>query len=183
VSFKKIIVLFLCLLFAQITWAANFNCANLNRIDHPSLKSNAQFWEEYAELSSSGKMNDDLLSKLIEKHIKEPGTPGASKVSKAASDTPSLRVDYTHRAKKEISKLDTKILRESYEEFMDIMSDYSGLQKLRENPGRWNLERVKAFKNEPVYTVRLNGSYRVLFKIEKDELQIMQVNVDAIHKI
>jgi hypothetical protein len=43
------------------------------------------------------------------------------------------------------------------------------------------MEKIKKFKD--VYIVRLNGGVRVLFKMEKNDITVMEVNAGNIHNI
>jgi plasmid maintenance system killer protein len=182
VKFRLLISISLFLFINFKNLEAGSNCNAYEQLSNPALQSNSKFWSEYAELNSEGTLTEGELQKLVDKHINGQESH-QHKPDTVVTQLRNLKLEISNKAKKEIAKLDTKILKESYEEFMTIMSDYTGIKKLRENPGRWNLERIKAFKDEPVYTIRLNGSYRVLFKLEKDELTIMRVNVDDIHNL
>ena len=153
------------------------DCNLMKHLADPKLADNLKFWEEYGTLSNSGKLNDRTLKDLLKKHTAEP-----PEVQVAAKTAPREPINYssTKKADKEISQL-SPVLKKHYEEFMTLMSDKSGLQQLYANPGRWHMEKIKAKADH--YTVRLNGGVRVLFKMEKNEISIIEVNAAKIHAI
>lgn len=54
------------------------------------------------------------------------------------------------------------------------------MHEIRNNPGRWNLEKVEQF-GKNARTIRLNGGYRVLFDVTPDSVEIRRVNKGQIH--
>lgn len=184
-KFKTLLISLLFILISQHSFAGSISCKLLSNLNNPVIRNNEKFWTEYGELSASAHFNDHNLAELITKYSKEEKAlvSNSTPPKITAPSERTLKLEVSNKAQKEIAGLKTKNLRDSFEEFVNTMSDFKGIQVLRNNPGRWHLEKIKAFKNENVYSVRLNGDHRVLFRLEKDELKIMQVNVDDIHNI
>lgn len=180
-KFKFIFLLFF---ISSCIWAINPECSTLLRLDNPALQSNETFWTDYAillEKNASEKEVQELMAKHIGRSI-EPQITSSSSVTHISQPT---IIHINNKAQKEIAHLQQPKAKKALQEFLDIMADQKGILEIRNNPGKWRLERIKAFKNshEHIYSVRLNGDYRVLFSYEKGELKIMQVNVDDIHNI
>lgn len=153
------------------------DCNLMKLLTDPKLADNLKFWEEYGSLSNSGKLSDRTLKDLLKKHNAE-----VPDVQVQVKQPPREPINYssTKKADKEISQL-SPVLKKHYEEFMTLMSDKSGLQQLYANPGRWHMEKIKAKADH--YTVRLNGGVRILFKMEKNDISIIEVNAAKIHSI
>lgn len=164
------------LLFSTSSFA-KIRCDLIKNLEHPSLTTNAKFWEEYSHLSSNNKLSDRTLEDLFKKHGAE--VPKVAEVAAPALKTP-MAFTTTKRVDKEVFNL-TKSLRKNYEEFLSIMSDRSGIQKLYENPGKWRMEKLVGQGDK--YTVRLSGDVRVLFKLEKNELSILEVDAARVHAL
>jgi mRNA-degrading endonuclease RelE of RelBE toxin-antitoxin system len=178
VVFKKIIFILFLLNTVYIPIAfSGLRCDLLKRLEDPIVKENSQFWKDYSQLAQNNHLDDKSLSELLSKYKTSPSSVQSSAVPKI-----ELRVETSKRAQKEIKNLPTKAMRKNFEEFVDIMNN-SGIQELYKNPSRWHAEKINAFAQGNVYTVRLNSGYRVLFKFEKNELTIMEVNAGHIHSL
>ncbi|NOT78211.1 MAG: hypothetical protein HOP07_04330 [Bacteriovoracaceae bacterium] len=163
--------------FFTINLWAGLRCDLIKQLNDPVLSNNKKFWDEYSTLSGDGKLNDSTLGELLKKHGAE--TPLSSTTIKSTSP-PSINrfnLSTSKKADKEVSNLAHSV-RKNYEEFLGIMLDRTGIQKLYSNPGKWHMEEVNP-KNH--FTVRLNGDVRVLFKIEQNDLTVLQVNREKVH--
>lgn len=178
-GFKSKLITF-SILFALSLKASAIDCNLMKQLSDPALASKAKFWEEYSSLTSSGKLSDRTLAELLKKHGSGPSHPSASAGKAPAVVREPTNYQTTSRADKEIAKLPPK-LRTHYEEFMNLALDKAGIKELYANPGKWHMEKIKRFND--VYTVRLNGGVRVLFKMEKNDITVMEVNAGNIHNI
>jgi plasmid maintenance system killer protein len=177
VAFKSRLITFSILL--AVTWQASaIDCNLMKQLGEPGLASNSKFWEEYSALTGSGKLSDRSLGELLSKHGSKAPSASTPKVPVAHREPTNYQT--SRRADKEIAGLSAS-LRGHYEEFMNLATDKAGIRDLYANPGRWHMEKIKKFKD--VYTVRLNGGVRVLFKMEKNDITVMEVNAGNIHNI
>ncbi len=176
--FKKIIFIIFLLytIFIPIAFS-RLRCDLLKKLEDPIVKENSQFWKDYSQLAQNNHLDDKSLSELLLKYKISPSSIQTTTASKI-----ELRVETSKRAQKELKNLPTKAMRKNYEEFVDIMNN-SGIQELYKNPSRWHAEKINAYAQGNVYTVRLNSGYRVLFRLEKNELTIMEVNAGHIHSL
>lgn len=160
---------------------AGLSCEFIKQLDNPLLYNSPKFWDEYRSLTNGGKLSDQKLADLFKKYGVESPPIQSTNPPKLASVTnpSSINFSTTKIADKDIAKLGKKT-RENYEDFLGIMVDRSGIQKLYANPGRWHMEKMT---DKDTYTVRLDGDIRVLFKIEKNDLTVMQVNREKVHKL
>lgn len=165
-------------LYSSLSFSVDCNVYKL--LDHPSLATNNQFWTEYSALSGSGQISERALGELLKKHNVpvEVQSPVAGRPASTPRDP--IRYSSSKVANKQISSL-SPVLKKNYSDFMTIMSDRSGIQVLYANPGRWRMEKIQAEKG--TYSVRLNGGVRVHFRLEKDEVHVLQVNADDVHNL
>ncbi len=167
--------IFLLLTFLSLPSLAN-SCLLSEALKNPALASNSEFWADLSQLSEGGKVTDHQIKFLMEKH-------GGSLVKVTAAPAPtavrSSSFSIANRAEREIRNL-PKNLKAELDEFLELAVGPNGLQEIRKNPGRWNLEKVEQF-GKNARTVRLNGGYRILFDYTKDGLEIRRVNKGQIH--
>jgi mRNA-degrading endonuclease RelE of RelBE toxin-antitoxin system len=171
-------IIFFSFLLLASTAYASLRCDLISELDNPILANNEKFWNEYSQLARNVSLNDKSLEELLEKH-------GAGAKKEIPKNDPPLaknpmNLTTTKKADKEIKKL-SKGLRKNYEDFLSIMSDKSGIKQLYDNPGRWRMEKLVGLKDK--YTVRLNGDVRVEFRLEKNDIEIIQINADDIHTL
>lgn len=154
------------------------DCFLNEALKNPELNSNPKFWEELSRISRKGKPSDGEVQSLINQYtslgakISEPTNVG--------SFQKSLSIFVHSKAEKEINSL-PKNLKARVDEFLQLATKPGGMKELRENPGRWHLEKLKAGNNS--HTVRLNDGYRVLFEHDSEGLRILRVNREQIHGI
>lgn len=153
-------------------------CLLNEALKNPELSANAKFWEELSELNAKGKLSDQQIKSLIEKH---GGSFSATPAQINPAFQKSAKLDIQNRASKEIKGLPAN-LKGKVDEFLDIALKPGGMQELYNNPGRWHLEHIKA-EGPNTYTIRLNEGYRVLFDYKDGELQVRRVNKGQIHSI
>jgi plasmid maintenance system killer protein len=173
--------LWACLIcyFLQIPLAiSGLRCDLLKRLDDPKLLENALFWKEYSELAGKNILNDRSLNDLFNKHKVELKI---SPIEVSTTIKPPISMTISKRATKEIKNLPTKAMRRNFEEFVDIMNGPEGMKELYKNPSKWHAEKLNSFSTGNVYTIRLNEAYRVMFKLEKNVLEILEVNAAHIH--
>lgn len=167
-------------LLLLISFNASASCLLTDALKDPKLSGNAQFWEEYSDLSAKGNISDKDMQSLIAKHSKSSETKTTTSTTVKSEKTVAYQLKLNSQAQKDVSRL-TKNLKEKMDEFMDLAVQKNGLQKIRENPGRWRLEKV--IENHRTYqTVRLNDGYRVLFDVDASgEVKIFGVNKSVTH--
>lgn len=171
---------FLSLFYIYSGLSFSIDCNVYKLLDHPSLASNNQFWAEYSTLSGNGQISERALGELLKKHNVPVEAPSSAAGKTSATSLEPMRYSASKVANKQISTL-SPVLKKNYSDFMTIMSDRSGIQVLYANPGRWRMEKIQAEKG--TYSVRLNGGVRVHFRLEKDEVHVLQVNADDVHNL
>lgn len=160
------------------SWSAH--CLLTEILKNPALTSNQEFWEEYNQLSKKGKPSNEDLMALVKRHGGALEKPADAKPSTSASFSRPLELSLNNKAQKEINSL-PKNLKEKVDEFLETALRADGIQEIRNNPGRWHLEKV-ILKGVEGYTVRLNDGYRVFFDHNDKALTIRQVNKGTIHR-
>ena len=163
-----------------VSFEVSASCLLTDALKDPKLSGNARFWEEYSDLSAKGNISDKDMQSLIAKHTKSSDVKSTNTTPVKSEKMVAHPLKLNSQAQKDVSRL-TKNLREKMDEFMDLAVQKNGLQKIRENPGRWRLEKV--IENHRTYqTVRLNDGYRVLFDIDPTgEVKIFGVNKSVTH--
>jgi Txe/YoeB family toxin of Txe-Axe toxin-antitoxin module len=154
---------------------ATQRCDLLAKLDSPALASNEKFWNEYSELAGKNKLTDRNLEDLLNKHGAGP-SKNLPEVKASLKHEP-MEFSMTKKATKEAKHLNEG-LKKKFNEFMEIMSDKSGLKELYDHPGRWRPEKLTG---KDTHTVRLNSDVRVEFRMDKDSIEILQINADDIH--
>lgn len=173
--FKFLILLFI-LIFTGTLEARE--CGLEAALKDPKIANNAAFWEEYSKLPSTE--DAKAVGELLRKYgHQESGAGNAAQgaISKNPAKSLSLKVD--RKAEKEIAHLPSN-LRAKIDEFTASMIKPGGVLEVRNNPGRYHLERLTQF-GEHAYSVRLNDGYRVLFDMTDTEFSIRRVNKGQIH--
>lgn len=176
----KILIFFLIAIFFKISWAKE--CALDAALRDPNIANNPQFWEEYSKLPSTedSKAVENLLRKFGHQESHQNGpqtTTTSSSAGKSPSRSMSLNID--KKAEKEIAHLPSN-LKSKLDEFVSSMTKPGGVQEVRNNPGRYHLERLSQF-GDHAYSVRLNDGYRVLFDMTDSDFTIRRVNKGQIH--
>ncbi len=151
-------------------------CLMSEALKDAKLAKNDKFWEEYGALAAKGDVPDAEMKALIEKY---GGLSSASKVTATAPVEKSFKLTVQSKAEKEIKTL-APALKNKVDEFLDTALKPGGMQEIRNNPGRWHLEKLNG---TDAYTVRLNDGYRVLFQVEGDSLKVLRVNAAQIHSL
>jgi mRNA-degrading endonuclease RelE of RelBE toxin-antitoxin system len=166
------VIFLLILLSSTISFASN--CLMAEALKDPKLAQNGKFWEEYSGLAAKGEVPYDQMQALISKH---GGLANSKSVPDAKTFKKSISLEVQHKAEKEIKAL-PKSLKDKVDEFLELALKPGGMQEVRNNPGRWRLEKL----HDGTHTVRLNDGHRIRFQEEGDSLVILRVNADQIHK-
>lgn len=151
-------------------------CLLTEALKNPQLSANSDFWTELSQLSEKGKPSDHQIKILVEKH---GGSFSQTTLAPATTVDKVYSYSFTGRAEKEIKGL-PKNLKTELDEFIELATTPTGLHEIRNNPGRWNFEKVEQF-GKNARTIRLNGGYRVLFDVTPDAVEIRRVNKGQIH--
>lgn len=161
-------------------------CLLTEALRDPKFSSNEKFWEEYGKLSAQKRLSDDELKNLIHKHggsLEGESKNTSSLNPKESAFKPSNTLHIHSKAESEIQKL-SPILRKKVDEFLELAVKPSGFDEIRQNAGRWHLEKLTKAKDvgDNIYTVRLNSGYRVLFERKDNTIEILRVNKEPIHQ-
>lgn len=174
---------FFILLFLQIAAVKASNQCFINDIlKDPQINSDQNFWKRYDQLLTEGQSHEKALELSYLEHTKKKGQD--SKHSPDADNRQNQtkervpKIDVTKKGQQEIDRLAPQ-LKKKVDEFLDLVATPNGLREIRNNPGRWHLEELN-YKPD-MYTVRLNGGYRILFEHKNDILSIKEVNKGNIH--
>lgn len=180
------------IIFGFLGHAIQLSCDITKALSSPKLAQNDKFWAEFSELSSSTKFSDDAVKQLLNKHgvdvdtaaTSAASTPAAaSTVAHTSTGVPRQAFTMTHKAFKDVEKLPAN-LRNKYDEFLGLIeTGPGGMKNLTTQPGRWGLEKLAEGGFGPkAYSVRLNGGYRVAFRIDKDgKYEIFDVTKTTTH--
>ena len=168
---SRLILLFI-LLSSTIVMASH--CLMSEALKDPKLAQNGKFWEEYSGLAAKGEIPYDKMQALINKH---GGFSDGKSGAEPKTFKKSISLEVQHKAEKEIKAL-PKSLKEKVDEFLELALKPGGMQEVRNNPGRWRLEKL----HDGSHTVRLNDGHRIKFQEDGDNLIILRVNADQIHK-
>lgn len=162
-------------------------CLITKALEDPNLKDNQAFWNEYGDLMAKGRSSDDAIKGLLEK-FKDANNENASASAERAqtqtssrtpTSTRSLQLDVQRRAKKEIERLPAH-LKEKVDVFLGEVLRPGGIKTVRDNPGRYRLEKLPEF-GPNAHSVRLSDGYRVLFDLKDDTISIREINKGHIH--
>jgi plasmid maintenance system killer protein len=166
---------FLLFTLLSLSVQAN-NCLLTEALKNPALSGNSEFWADLSRISGTGKPSDQQIKSLVEKH-------GGSLAKVTAAPPPvatkSGVYSIANKAEKEIKGL-PKNLKVELDEFLEIAIRPNGLHEIRNNPGRWHLEKVEQY-GKNARTVRLNGGYRILFDVTPEGVEVRRVNKGQIH--
>lgn len=173
----RFLTLFLILIFVSGAWARE--CGLEAALRDPNIASNPQFWEDYSKLPSTEdtKAVGDLLRKYGHHDAGGGVTPAQATTAHNPNRSLSLNVD--KKAEREIAHLPPN-LKSKVDDFVTTISKPGGVLEVRNNPGRYHLEKLSQF-GENAYSVRLNDGYRVLFDMTDAEFSIRRVNKGQIH--
>lgn len=136
------------------------DCDLARAINHPSLASNPEFWERLAELNPK---NNVAVKSLILEYSKEALAPSTQTASLKKISAATINI--SHEAENKAAKL-SKINSQHYDQFLATLNE-NGLQGLKDNPGKWHLEKLPQY-GPNARSIRLDIGNRVLFDIEKD---------------
>lgn len=171
------IAFFLTLLFSGLCFAKE--CGLEVALRDPKIANNSQFWDDYAKLKSTE--DTEAVSALLKKygHSEAIDLPAGSSTATRPLPQRSAQISIERKAEKEIAAL-PKNLQTKVDEFMTSMAKPGGVLEIRNNPGRYHLERLAEF-GDKAYSIRLNDGYRVLFNMDETGVTIRRVNKGFIH--
>lgn len=152
------------------------DCLLSEALKDPQLSANEEFWREYGALSPKEQASDSHLKALVSKYRSADRTVGPSATPNAVR---VLNLAIQNKAEKEIKVLPPN-LKQKVDEFLSVALKAGGIKEIRDNPGRWHLEKLPQF-GESAYSVRLNDGYRVLFDAGPDAIEVRRVNKGQIH--
>lgn len=176
-QFAKILIfIFIQLIVTQIFAV---NCDTAKMLSHPDLAKNAKFWEELASLNNP---SDSAIKSLIEKHqglssvnptqissVSSAKITDGVNVGGASSMLTSERVSLARSAQKSVEELPEHI-RGNFDKFVQTVNS-EGANGLYKQPGKWRPEKYRNTKNNfDGYSARLDRGYRVIFKIDENNL-------------
>lgn len=175
---------FLLIIFLQISAAfASNNCFINDILKDPKISSDQIFWKNYDQFLTQGQSHEKALELSYLEHTKKKSqhqSPQNSdnRNSNSNKKDSAPKIDISKKGRQEIDRL-TPQLKKKVDEFLDLVATPNGLREIRNNPGRWNFEELNY--KAGMYTVRLNGGYRILFELKNDVLSIKEVNKGNIH--
>lgn len=173
---------FILVIFLQIATAFASNSCFINDIlKDPQISNDQNFWKNYDQLLTQGQSHEKALELSYLEHTKKKSQDqkvqsSDNRNSNAKDRAP--KIDISKKGRQEIDRLSPQ-LKKKVDEFLDLAATPNGLREIRNNPGRWNFEELNY--KAGMYTVRLNGGYRILFELKNDVLSIKEVNKGNIH--
>lgn len=174
-------ILILAFLFSAF-WVEAKECALDVALRDPKIANNSSFWEDYSKLKNT--QDEKAVGELLKKYGHNSESSPSNVVSRSSSSGAatqagprSLRVNISPKAEKEIENLRDG-MKEKVDEFMATVAKPGGIKEIRDNPGRWRLEKLGGGN---VQTVRLNKGTRIMFEVDGDDLRILRVNREQVH--
>lgn len=174
---------FIILIFLQIaTVEASNQCFINDILKDPQINSDQNFWKRYDQLLTEGQSHEKALELSYLEHTKKKAQDqkqsqsSENRNNQGRDRTPTI--DISKKGQLEIDRLAPQ-LKKKVDEFLDLVATPNGLREIRNNPGRWHFEELN-YKPD-MYTVRLNGGYRILFEYKNEILSIKEVNKGNIH--
>ncbi len=176
------LIIFTLLMSFSNLCLANFSCRLTQQLGNPAISSNAKFWEEFGRISENG--SDRELASLLQKYEVDARSPNSSPNRERRSvDVPSRAAFQLNQvARNELRNLQPAI-RDKANEFLELAKGGSPnlFAQLRNNQGRWQLEKLNGKKSD-LHSVRLNQGYRVVFRERPDRsIEIVNFSKTATH--
>ncbi len=166
----KRISIFFIMIFVSVV-ASAMNCRVAQMLNHPSISSNDEFWNEFGKLE---KPDDRTVEALIQKYSTAATAP-ASFAAKVAPLVDSFTL--SHKAEKAQAKLNP-INQKHFDEFIKVINE-KGPQGLYEQPKKWHFEKLKVHSEQ--HTVRLDSGYRVLFEVKDGTVHVLDIGNHITH--
>jgi Txe/YoeB family toxin of Txe-Axe toxin-antitoxin module len=162
---KKLISLFI--LFLGLHSQA-LDCRIVEKFSDPQFANNTKFWNELGQLEDQ---TDDAVAALIKKH---DTNFKFSSSNATAPKTFSIPQSFSISKKSEKAmKTFSPSQQKNFEEFVSTVSGKDGAQALYNNPGKWHYEKLKQYGGNS--SIRLDSGMRVLFKVDGDAVEILDV--------
>ncbi len=153
--------------------ASAMNCRVAQMLNHPSISSNDEFWNEFGKLE---KPDDRTVEALIQKYsVTAAAAPPRVLATKPTSFNESFTL--THKAEKAQAKLNP-INQKHFDEFIKLINE-KGPQGLYEQPKKWHFEKLKTHSVQ--HTVRLDSGYRVLFEVKEGMVHVLDIGNHITH--
>lgn len=161
---KKIFFLFVAI-FSLQSWA--LDCRLVEKFSDPKFANNTKFWSELGQLENQ---TDDAVAALIKKHDTQFNFSQSPTSTKGISIPQSFQI--SKKSEKAI-KLFTPSQKKNFDEFIQTVGGKDGANALYNNPGKWHYEKLKQYGGNS--SVRLDQGMRVLFKVDGDAVEIIDV--------
>lgn len=178
---NNLIKLFLISLL-QVATALASNCFINDILKDPQISNDQNFWKRYDQFLTQGQSHEKALELSYQEHTKKKAQDQTKLQNNSSKNNQSHdripKIEISKKGRQEIDRL-TPQLKKKVDEFLDLAATPNGLREIRNNPGRWNYEELNYKAN--MFTVRLNGGYRILFEYKNDILVIKEVNKGNIH--
>jgi hypothetical protein len=179
-----IILVFALHLFTTTAFASS--CDPFDEIHRNGLSENAQFWEEFGQLSSDRELSPAEISALIKKHKSsqpstssssggENGQNGSSETAASSRPRGSLvgtqKVTVHRNAEKHYASAPEQVKRK-LNQLVELFEKKgsSAVAELRQH--HWNYEYIDKLKK---HSIRLNDGFRALITVVDDKLTIWDV--------
>ncbi len=144
------------------------DCRLVEKFSDPKFANNSQFWSELGQLENQ---TDDAVAALIKKHDAQFNfSVSGTNVPKSFTIPQSFNISKkSEKALKMLSPTQQK----NFEDFVTTVSGQDGIKALYKNPGKWHLEKLKQYDGNS--SIRLDQGMRVLFKVDGDAIEILDV--------
>lgn len=156
----------LLILFLSLNSQA-LDCRIVEKFSDPKFANNTKFWNELGQLENQ---TDDAVAALIKKHDTQFKFSGSTSTPKHFSIPQSFNISKkSEKAMKTFSPTQQR----NFEEFVSTVGGKDGVKALYNNPGKWHFEKLKQYGGNS--SIRLDQGMRVLFKVDGDAIEIIDV--------
>lgn len=184
---RSLILIILSLMILPSAQASQ--CDVFGRINEAGLSDNAEFWEDFAQLSAKGDVPETEVAKLMAKHKGQGKASSATNGSEntlgsnspASSHTPkatlagSQRVSVHKNAEKGYTSSPPQVQAKADE--LTKLFNEKGHEAIRDlHHHNWNYEHIKQLNQ---YSVRLSQGYRAMITVDGDKLTIWNISKHA----
>ncbi len=172
IGVKVLLMVVIGYFILSIAWLtpafANLDCRIADLISKGLHNDNEEFWQEFSKLNQKNPKAVEEFLKKYGSNTQETGGP----VKKVALPTQKNEISFHRTAAHNLPKLPPKI-KNAADEALSILTD-KGPRGFLENQGSWQYKELQGQKN--IFTVRLNGEYRMAFTVEGDnEFRILEI--------
>lgn len=143
------------------------DCRLIEKFSDPKFANNTKFWDDLGKINSE---SDEAVAALIKKHDSQFKFSSSSNTASKNFHIPEA-FNVSKKSEKALKTLNPT-QKKNFEEFVQAVNGKDGVKALYNNPGKWHFEKLKQYGGS---SVRLDQGVRVLFKVDGDKIDIMDI--------